>query len=148
MTNFTRVDARREIITDIVAKLDLMSIDQVATGELAIYGENAPKHDLDDHKYVIEYTISFNDTVQADISPHPTIRTSGVISFVVGVREGGGTIVPLTIADFIHQNFRRLWLGKVRTTTPRDVGPSYGLRAWNFKRIDVPFRFDAKDFVN
>lgn len=148
MTNFSRLDARNAILTEVYSKLDTLDIDRIKEGELAIYAENSPKLDLDEHKYVIEITIDFEDTQQIEVNPNPSVRTSGTISFVVGVREGGGSIVPLTISDFIHQNFRRLWLGKVRTTTPRDVGPSYGLRAWNFRRIDVPFRFDAKDFVN
>lgn len=146
--NFTRVQARAAILTEVLTKLEQLYIPTMTAGDLMVYSENSPKEDMDEYKYVVEVSIQFDETSQADISPNPTMRSSGVVSFVVGVREGGGTIVPLTIADFIHQNFRRLWLEKVRLANPRDVGPPYSLNHWVFNRIDVPFRFDAKNFEN
>lgn len=146
-TNFTRTQARAAILGHIVPMMKDMVQESVPTnaGSIAVYYENQPKPDLDKHKYVVEVTIEFDRSEQADINPNPTTRVSGYVSFVIGVREGGGTIITLTLADYIHQHFRRLWLDKVRVINPRDVG-TYTLSAWNFRRIDVPFRFDAKDF--
>lgn len=145
--NFTRTQARSAILSYIVPMVKDMveSVPNLKSKDVGVYYENQPKPDLDKHKYVVEVTIEFDSSEQADISPDPTIRVSGYVSFVIGVREGGGTIITLTFADYIHQHFRWLWLEKVRVMNPREVG-TYSLSAWNFRRIDVPFRFDAKDF--
>src|SRR5678810_454149 len=81
--NFTRTQARNALLSNIVTMIKDMveSVPKLKSKDVAVYYENQPKPDLDKHKYVVEVTIEFDSSEQADINPDPTIRVSGCLLY-------------------------------------------------------------------